>query len=271
MSPPHPLSPSLTQHRQVPHLPMETPPGLNQTVPFSPSYVHPYQSSSNLPIAVANNQSIIDVDHQPYHQQQDGVALGASLAAVGAVSSDQMITHHHHLQVIQQQQQSQVDHHSINKQQKSRHENGARATLEMTLYGQQMGHLRMIPNQHPSSTTTTTTHHLPNLQNHHSSQHHPGPHVPPDIQRHSQSDDDSGCALEEYTWVPPGLRPDQVSTRFCNLNLGEEQENELISNHGMIQFLLLWQTSCRTSVRSEVLRKIKHFKKVLVVQKYQIL
>ena len=31
-----------------------------------------------------------------------------------------------------------------------------------------------------------------------------------DIQRHSQSDDDSGCALEEYTWVPPGLRPEQV-------------------------------------------------------------
>jgi hypothetical protein len=34
-----------------------------------------------------------------------------------------------------------------------------------------------------------------------------------DIQRHSQSDDDSGCALEEYTWVPPGLRPDQVSSK----------------------------------------------------------
>jgi hypothetical protein len=32
-----------------------------------------------------------------------------------------------------------------------------------------------------------------------------------DIQRQSQSDDDSGCALEEYTWVPPGLRPDQVN------------------------------------------------------------
>lgn len=31
-----------------------------------------------------------------------------------------------------------------------------------------------------------------------------------DPQRHSQSDEDSGCALEEYTWVPPGLRPDQV-------------------------------------------------------------
>lgn len=31
-----------------------------------------------------------------------------------------------------------------------------------------------------------------------------------DNQRQSQSDDDSGCALEEYTWVPPGLRPEQV-------------------------------------------------------------
>lgn len=31
-----------------------------------------------------------------------------------------------------------------------------------------------------------------------------------EFQRNSQSDDDSGCALEEYTWVPPGLRPDQV-------------------------------------------------------------
>jgi hypothetical protein len=33
-----------------------------------------------------------------------------------------------------------------------------------------------------------------------------------DLQRHSHSDDDSGCALEEYTWVPPGLKPDQVCT-----------------------------------------------------------
>lgn len=31
-----------------------------------------------------------------------------------------------------------------------------------------------------------------------------------DVQRQSQSDDDSGCALEEYSWVPPGLRPEQV-------------------------------------------------------------
>lgn len=30
------------------------------------------------------------------------------------------------------------------------------------------------------------------------------------FQRSSTSDDDSGCALEEYTWVPPGLRLEQV-------------------------------------------------------------
>ena len=28
--------------------------------------------------------------------------------------------------------------------------------------------------------------------------------------RHSTSDDDSGCALDEYTWVPPALTPEQV-------------------------------------------------------------
>ncbi len=32
------------------------------------------------------------------------------------------------------------------------------------------------------------------------------------ISRQSASDDDdSGCALEEYTWVPPGLKADQVN------------------------------------------------------------
>lgn len=33
-----------------------------------------------------------------------------------------------------------------------------------------------------------------------------------DFQRNSTSDDDSGCALEEYAWVPPGLKPEQVRT-----------------------------------------------------------
>ncbi|MED6244042.1 hypothetical protein ATANTOWER_007347, partial [Ataeniobius toweri] len=30
-----------------------------------------------------------------------------------------------------------------------------------------------------------------------------------DFQRNSTSDDDSGCALEEYAWVPLGLKPEQ--------------------------------------------------------------
>ncbi|XP_070497504.1 protein espinas-like isoform X1 [Chironomus tepperi] len=38
-----------------------------------------------------------------------------------------------------------------------------------------------------------------------------------DINRQSQSDDDSGCALEEYTWVPPGLRPEQVHLYFSTI------------------------------------------------------
>ena len=30
--------------------------------------------------------------------------------------------------------------------------------------------------------------------------------------RLSNSDDDSGCALEEYAWCPPGLKAEQVCT-----------------------------------------------------------
>uniref|UniRef100_A0AAV2L5V7 PET domain-containing protein n=1 Tax=Knipowitschia caucasica TaxID=637954 RepID=A0AAV2L5V7_KNICA len=34
------------------------------------------------------------------------------------------------------------------------------------------------------------------------------------FQRSSTSDDDSGCALEEYAWVPPGLRPEQPGANY---------------------------------------------------------
>lgn len=40
-----------------------------------------------------------------------------------------------------------------------------------------------------------------------------------DFQRNSTSDDDSGCALEEYAWVPPGLKPEQVlRTSYTHLS-----------------------------------------------------
>ncbi|XP_054644204.1 prickle-like protein 2 isoform X3 [Dunckerocampus dactyliophorus] len=38
-----------------------------------------------------------------------------------------------------------------------------------------------------------------------------------DFQRHSISDDDSGCASEEYAWVPSGLKPEQVYQYFSCL------------------------------------------------------
>ncbi|KAL0978546.1 hypothetical protein UPYG_G00171930 [Umbra pygmaea] len=38
-----------------------------------------------------------------------------------------------------------------------------------------------------------------------------------DFQRNSTSDDDSGCALEEYAWVPPGLKPEQVYQYYSTL------------------------------------------------------
>ncbi|KAF1757355.1 hypothetical protein GCK72_013810 [Caenorhabditis remanei] len=38
-----------------------------------------------------------------------------------------------------------------------------------------------------------------------------------DAHRHSTSDDDSGCALDEYAWVPSGLKPNMVHAYFACL------------------------------------------------------
>ncbi|XP_046647588.1 protein prickle-like isoform X2 [Daphnia pulicaria] len=54
-------------------------------------------------------------------------------------------------------------------------------------------------------------------QQHNHPHHHQLGGLATDVLRHSQSDDDSGCALEEYTWVPPGLKPDQVHLYFSVL------------------------------------------------------
>lgn len=44
-----------------------------------------------------------------------------------------------------------------------------------------------------------------------------------EFQRNSTSDDDSGCALEEYAWVPPGLKPEQVFT-FLHVTLSAKEK-----------------------------------------------
>lgn len=48
------------------------------------------------------------------------------------------------------------------------------------------------------------------------------------FQRSSTSDDDSGCALEEYAWVPPGLRPEQVGfLKFSYFNIHRWEHQKL--------------------------------------------
>lgn len=80
--------------------------------------------------------------------------------------------------------------------------------------------VQTLPHQNQTiSGHTQTTSQIPTHQtfpqNYHHSQFHGHPAIiggyQLDNQRQSQSDDDSGCALEEYTWVPPGLRPEQVN------------------------------------------------------------
>jgi hypothetical protein len=42
-------------------------------------------------------------------------------------------------------------------------------------------------------------------------------------------DDDSGCALEEYTWVPPGLKADQVHQYFMSI---AEEKIPYVNSYG---------------------------------------
>jgi hypothetical protein len=42
-------------------------------------------------------------------------------------------------------------------------------------------------------------------------------------------DDDSGCALEEYTWVPPGLKADQVHQYFMSI---PEEKIPYVNSYG---------------------------------------
>ncbi|XP_033123468.1 prickle planar cell polarity protein 3-A-like isoform X2 [Anneissia japonica] len=50
-----------------------------------------------------------------------------------------------------------------------------------------------------------------------------------DFQRGSASDDDSGCVLEEYTWMPPGLKAEQVHQYMCSL---PEEKRPFVNSSG---------------------------------------
>jgi hypothetical protein len=80
---------------------------------------------------------------------------------------------------------------------------------------------------HPLQSSSS----LQQQQQHNHPHHHQLGGLATDVLRHSQSDDDSGCALEEYTWVPPGLKPDQVIKplqfhHFLEFFLKRERERE---------------------------------------------
>lgn len=60
-----------------------------------------------------------------------------------------------------------------------------------------------------------------------------------DFQRNSTSDDDSGCALEEYAWVPPGLKPEQVFA----LSTFAEQDRPDLKDGAMLLVCFSWKAS----------------------------
>lgn len=45
----------------------------------------------------------------------------------------------------------------------------------------------------------------------------------------TSDDDDSGCPIEEYSWVPPGLKPDQVLQYFSSI---PEDRIPYVNSHG---------------------------------------
>ncbi|KAG5677369.1 hypothetical protein PVAND_007133 [Polypedilum vanderplanki] len=115
-----------------------------------------------------------------------------------------------YLPLVQQQQQQTM----------SNQVNSQTLTFASNTAATAMAHSSNLLSQQTSASTNVPTHQtLP--QNFHPSQLHGHPaiiggyHL--DNQRQSQSDDDSGCALEEYTWIPTGLRPEQVHLYFSTI------------------------------------------------------
>ncbi|XP_013104864.2 protein prickle isoform X1 [Stomoxys calcitrans] len=150
----------------------------------------------------------------------------------------QLHPHHHHHQYLpphlqpHHQQIQQPSTSSPHNQQQSQYSPAASASSSISKYSSsslkhppQHQHQQQQP-QHPHHqqnhqlSPAISSPSPPSLLHHPSGAVHApfmvGQHL--DIQRQSHSDDDSGCALEEYTWVPPGLRPDQVRLYFSQIS-----------------------------------------------------
>uniref|UniRef100_A0A1I8N1U5 LIM domain protein n=2 Tax=Musca domestica TaxID=7370 RepID=A0A1I8N1U5_MUSDO len=177
------------QLQQTPHLP-PLPPHQQQLHPHHHhQYLPPHLQTHHQP-----QQTSASLPH--HHQQQQPSQYSPAASASSSISkySSSSIKHppHHHQHQHQQQQQQQ--------QQQTQQQHPHQQTHQLS----------------PAISSPSP----PSLLHHPSGGFHApfmvGQHL--DIQRQSHSDDDSGCALEEYTWVPPGLRPDQVRLYFSQIS-----------------------------------------------------
>ncbi|XP_058827157.1 protein prickle-like [Topomyia yanbarensis] len=170
---------------------------VNCVVPLSPqaqSYHHkslqhhPSASVIPSPASVSDFLPPLQPQSQPlqlHHQQEIG-AGSRSIYSAHALSQTSSNLHPQHLQHLHGSYQ---------------HQPAAPALYHHSPRGQQQQ--QTFPPNFP-----------PNQQQHHGGGGGVGVGVGGGGHNYSQSDDDSGCALEEYTWVPPGLRPDQVHLYF---------------------------------------------------------
>ncbi|XP_073813585.1 prickle isoform X1 [Musca autumnalis] len=187
-------------------------------LPMQRQYLQQQQQTPHLPPLPPHQQQL-----HPHHHHQ---YLPPHLQTHHQPQQTSTSSPHHHQQQLQQQQQP------------LQYSPAASASSSISKYSssslkhpphhhqhQQQQHTQQQQQQHPHQQTHQLSPAIsspspPSLLHHPSGGFHApfmvGQHL--DIQRQSHSDDDSGCALEEYTWVPPGLRPDQVRLYFSQIS-----------------------------------------------------
>ncbi|XP_067632189.1 protein prickle isoform X2 [Eurosta solidaginis] len=181
--------PTLPQHQQHQQQPPLLPPHLQHA---SHHQLHPQQylpPHHQLPPLAPPHSSASSIGLLAHHAPQQYSPAHSSSSKYSTSS----LKHQHHQQ--QQQQHGMQQQHGLPQHSQQQH----------------------APHQLSPAISSPSP---PSLLQHPSSAHAPFAlvgHQQLDMQRQSHSDDDSGCALEEYTWVPPGLRPDQVRLYFSQI------------------------------------------------------
>ncbi|XP_055842054.1 protein prickle [Episyrphus balteatus] len=214
---------------------LSPPPPLGSVLPTSPlpmqrQFIHPSTNNQQSMPTTSNALGLPSLSDRlpppvPVNLQ---IPSATSIGAPTTGGFPQFLPHHqhpthHHHQLHQHHQQHQHQHHHHHQFQP--HPQQQQQQLQHQHQGAKFSSSQNIANLSGSvgggggkASTSISSPSPPSLLHHHQTTH-PSYLVGQqlDIQRHSQSDDDSGCALEEYTWVPPGLRPDQVRLYFSQI------------------------------------------------------